>query len=153
MGTCQALRVSFHVFLQSFDSVTSPDGDRVRAYLEPMLGELIVAPVPGQELTDMIPVLGGARSHVVTSDGSSEISGLDDLATGLSFNRLKGNVIWDVIHTVATIAYWVVIPIGCPVCVIDPEQAATLPPELVNDTSYRLVRSGADIRHTVETAP
>lgn len=122
--------MSFDIYLQAFDDA-SVDVPRLSAYLEPMLDE--------------------ARGNVITPDGQAEVYGLDHLATGLMFTHASGTAIWDVIHTVATIAHWAVIPVGCPVCLVDPDQAASLPPELVDAVGYQVVRSGADIRRAIET--
>jgi hypothetical protein len=124
--------VSFEIFLQNF-AESSPDRSKaVRAILDPILS------TSGIELT--------------TADGSADVYGLeDDPVDGLMFSKVAGEAVWDVIYAVAVAGDWVVMPVGCPVCVISDEQIALLP-EGLGDPAPTRVSSGAGILDAIRSA-
>lgn len=124
--------MSFDIFLQNF-AESSPDRSKaVRAILDPILS------TSGIEFT--------------TADGSADVFGLeDDVIDGLMCNHVAGGAAWDVIYAVAVAGDWVIMPVGCPVCVISDEQIATLPKGLGDPASTR-VNSGAKILDAIRSA-
>jgi hypothetical protein len=69
----------------------------------------------------------------------------------LVLNGVEGDRAWDVVFDVAGAARWVIMPIGCPVLVVDEAMIASIPVELLDDRPV-LVRSGADVKRAVEVA-
>lgn len=61
------------------------------------------------------------------SFGDADAYGLDDLSTGLMFTHLSGRAIWDVVFDVTRAGGFVVMPIGCPVGVLDERDAEHVP--------------------------
>jgi hypothetical protein len=121
--------VSFDVYLQDFADEPHDRGDAVRAILEPWYED--------------------STSSIVTADGSADVFGLDEHPLlGLMFNGVDGRAAWDVIYETAVVGGWVVLPVGCPVCVVSQEQIATIPDEL-RASGAELVHSGADILRVV----
>jgi hypothetical protein len=125
--------MSWSIWLEDFDFPPAGNDKVIRSILEPLLDE--------------------PRNHVVTADGSAEIYGLDNTPlTGLSFNRVRGQAIYELIYDVAFLGNWVVIPQDCAACLIHEDQAGALPAELTDQYGYRVVNSGADIRAVVQAS-
>jgi hypothetical protein len=126
--------VSFDIVLQCFENggAADADGPTIRAVLEPLVTETAE---------------GFAR--VETEDGGTDVYGLDHPEQGLMLNHAEGRRIWDVIVDVARAGGLVIMPVGCPSCVVDPDLAGHLPPEA---PAARIVGSGAEVLAIVEGA-
>ena len=119
--------MSFEIFLQDFSDTPA---DRSRTV--------------GQHL--LAPLLDTHGASVVTPDGSADVYGVDEVPLhSLMFNQIDGDLAWDVIFDVAVAGDWVVLPIGCPVCIIDDAQADSIPDEL-RELGHVLVHSGSELR-------
>ena len=97
-------------------------------------------------------LLDSSGTRITTSDGAADVYGLvDSPVIGLMFNHVDGDAAWDVIYEIALAAKWVVMPVGCAVCVPSEELADSIPEEL-REMSFELVRSGADILRLVRSS-
>jgi hypothetical protein len=124
--------VSFDIFLQNFVESSTDRSGLVRAILGPILS------TSGIEFT--------------TADGSAVVYGLEnEVIDGLMFNNVDGETAWDVIYAVAVAGEWVVMPVGCPVCVISDDQFVTQP-EVLDDPAPIRVSSGAEILAAIRSA-
>lgn len=126
--------MSFDVHLQRYlDGEWRPGGnDLVRAALE---GHLVRG--------------GGEITHVSADDGDAEVYGLDG-EDGFMATHIDGTGVWDLLVLAARAAELVILPVGCPTCVVDPAQVQHLPPELREDVV--VVADGAELLHAVRTA-
>jgi len=86
----------------------------------------------------------------VTADGEGDIYGLDDNDQGLVINHATGRQIWQLIVDVARAAGYAVLPVGCPVCVVDEVMIGHLPDQLRQNAV--LVRDGGDLERAVVNA-
>ena len=127
--------MSLDVFLQGFRNGDSANGDgaAVRKVLDPFIVES-----------------GDTWANVATVDGNAEAYGLDDVSTGLMFTHLSGREIWDVVFDVARAGGFVVMPMGCPVGVLNEADIEHLPTSLVEDAGVVIVTAGADLLQLVE---
>jgi hypothetical protein len=124
--------VSFDVYLQDFSDEQTDRGDEVHGVLDRLLDQ--------------------SGSRIVTHDGDAEVYGIDDdPLNGLMFSNVDGDSAWDVIYAVADAANWVVMPVGCPICVLSEDFIETIPEELL-EPGVVIVESGEDILRVV-TAP
>jgi hypothetical protein len=128
--------VSFDIFLHGFRDGDGTPGDRAAAIA-------IITPLLSGPVSD-------GFGRIVTADGEADIYGLGDGDHGLMVNHASGRQIWQVIVDVARAAGYVVLPVGCPVCVLDEAVIGHLPVELREDTV--LVRDGGDLERVVLTA-
>jgi len=121
--------VSFDIFLQDF-SDDAPDRSReIRGVIAPFLDD--------------------SAQNVITADGSAAIFGLDTAPlTGVMINDVTGDLVWQVIFEAVVAANWTLMPVGCPVCIVDESQRATVPDEAA-DEGVTLVRSGSELKHVV----
>jgi hypothetical protein len=108
--------MSVDIFLQGFVDGNATDGDGAASMA-------IITPFLARPPSD-----GFAR--LVTGDGGADIYGLDRNAKGLMVNHATGNQIWHVIVDIARAARYVILPVGCPVCLVDEEFRSQLPDEL-----------------------
>lgn len=131
------LAVSFDTFLQGFVGGDSAPGDRAAAIA-------IVTPLLAG------PVSAGS-GRIVTADGEADIYGLGDSEQGLMINHASGLQIWQLIVDVARAARYAVLPVGCPVCVVDEVMIGHLPDELRRDAV--LIHDGGDLKRAVVNAP
>jgi hypothetical protein len=124
--------MSFEVYLQRFEGgrAASADEAAVRRVLEPVMVHR-----------------AHAWADIETHDGGAEVYGINDLRTGVSFKRLCGAGIWDLVYELALGAGFAVMPLGCPTCVCAPELVDDLPRELRGSTS--VVSSGEQILDVV----
>lgn len=88
--------------------------------------------------------------RIVTADGEGDIYGLDDNDQGLVINHATGRQIWQLIVDVARAAGYAVLPVGCPVCVVDEVMIGHLPDQLRQNAV--LVRDGGDLERAVVNA-
>lgn len=65
------------------------------------------------------------------------------------FNHPSGAAVFDLIYQLAVLSGWVVLPVGCPVCVTDPDRVPALPADLVADVGVAVIGSGADLLRLV----
>ena len=122
--------MSFEVFLQDFSDAPA---DRSMT-----VGQRVLA-----------PLLDAKSASVVTTDGSAEVYGADEVPLhSLMLNQIDGDLAWDVIFDAAVAGDWVVLPVGRPVCIVDSAQADSIPDEL-RDLGHVLVRSGSDLRAAI----
>jgi hypothetical protein len=126
--------VSFDIFLQRFhegDAVEG-DGQAILSLLEPLIKER-----------------SSGFGRAVTEDGGADIYGLDHPEVGVMINHAEGVRIWDLIVELARVGGMVVMPVGCPVCGVDPEAGRHLPPKA---PPFEVIESGADLLRVIETA-
>jgi hypothetical protein len=132
--------VSFDIFVQAFEGgeAARRGGGAVR--------DLLLAAADRHE-----PAANFA--HVLHGDGEADVYGVPDEGAdldGLTFNHVAGDA-FDLIVDVARVADLVVMPVGCPVCVVDAAQRRHLPRELAHG-DVEVVRSGAALRRVIERA-
>lgn len=106
--------MSFVIFLQRFDDDTSAVSSAVRTVLAPFIN-----------------ALEGAFARITTEDGEADVYGIG--TDHLMINHASGKHIWQILIDVARAAHMVIIPIGCPTCVVDPAMIDSLPDELRQD--------------------
>lgn len=128
--------MSFDIFLQGFRDGDGTPGDRAAAIA-------IITPLLAGPVSD-------GFGRIVTKDGEADIYDLADADEGLMVNHASGRQIWQVIVDVARAARYVVLPVGCPACVVDEAVIGHLPVELREDTV--LVHDGGDLERVVLTA-
>jgi hypothetical protein len=128
--------VSFDIFLQGFVGGDGAPGDRAAAIA-------IVAPLLAGPVSD-------GFGRIVTADGEADIYGLADNDQGLMINHASGRQIWQLIVDVARAAGYAVLPVGCPVCVVDDAMIGHLPDELRQDAL--LVLDGGDLERAIVNA-
>ena len=128
--------MSFDIFLQGFVGGGGAPGDRAAAIA-------IVTPLLADPVSD-------GFGRIVTADGEADIYGLGDNDQGLMINHANGRQIWQLIVDVARAAGYAVLPVGCPVCVVDEVMIAHLPDELRQDAV--LVHDGGDLECAVVNA-
>lgn len=119
--------MSCDVFLQGFAGGDAQPG-------RPEVATRVLAPYFAEAPRD-----GYVRLQL--ADGEADVFGVG--RSSLMVNHASGEQIWDLIITVATAAGWVIMPVGCPVCVVMPEQVADLPDELRADVA--VVRTGTEL--------
>jgi hypothetical protein len=66
------------------------------------------------------------------------------------FNHASGQVIWQVMVNVAKAADWIIMPVGCPVCVMREDMISHLPAELRDNAV--VVRSGTEVLDVMDQA-
>jgi hypothetical protein len=117
--------VSFDVYFQAFEAGDAPGGgDAARAVLDPYLTGV----APGAHLLSC-------------AGGSADVYGLD--SDSMMVTHIEGVCAWSLLVEAARAASWVVMPVGCPVCVLDEVQLEHLPEELRDDV--RVITSGEDL--------
>ena len=112
-------------------------------------------PIPRALIADAIePYLAANEQTISTKDGSAEVFGLAGSTEldGLTFTHVSGLEAWEVIYQVALAANWVILPTGCPVCVVDQAQIQTLPEDLLESVGATVVSSGADVLEVIAKA-
>lgn len=127
--------MSFDILFQRFDGGSSADSDdaAVDHLLRPLLGKRDA---------------GYAKIH--TADGSADVYGIDEPASGLMINHASGRHVWDVMFDLARAGRYVVMPTGCGTCITDAAEATNLPPGV--PAPIVIVRSGGDLLQAVERA-
>jgi len=128
--------VSFDIILQGFVRGDGAPGNRAAAIA-------IVTPLLAGPVSD-------GFGRIVTADGEGDIYGLDDNDQGLVINHATGRQIWQLIVDVARAAGYAVLPVGCPVCVVDEVMIGHLPDQLRQNAV--LVRDGGDLERAVVNA-
>ena len=128
--------MSFDIILQGFVRGDGAPGNRAAAIA-------IVTPLLAGPVSD-------GFGRIVTADGEGDIYGLDDNDQGLVINHATGRQIWQLIVDVARAAGYAVLPVGCPVCVVDEVMIGHLPDQLRQNAV--LVRDGGDLERAVVNA-
>ncbi len=122
--------MSFEVYLQDFSDAPA---DRSVAVGQRMLA----------------PLLDAQRASIATADGSADVYGADEVPLhSLMFDHIDGDLAWDVVFDAAVAGDWVVLPVGCRVCIVDDAHADSIPAEL-RDVGHTLVRSGSELRAAI----
>jgi len=123
--------MSFDILLQSFKGGEAAPGnpEAARRILEPYLAG---DPEEGYAL-------------VRTADGEADAYGVG--GDHLLFNHAGGEMIWQVMVDVAKAADWVIMPVGCPVCVMRKEMISELPPEMQDNAV--VITSGAELQDAI----
>lgn len=62
-------------------------------------------------------------------------------------NHAKGDIIWDILVTVAAIGPFAIMPTGCPACVTEESMLADLPPPIEEDA--RVISSGSELLRVI----
>ena len=130
------MAMSFDIFLQGFVDGEGAPGDRAVAIA--MLTPFLAGPV------------SDGFGRIVTADGEADVYGLGESDQGLMINHASGRRIWQLIVDVAVAAGYVVLPVGCPVCVVDEVMIGHLPEELRPDVV--LVRDGGELERAIAHA-
>jgi hypothetical protein len=128
------LTVSFDIFIQAFSGGQAASG-RPAAARRTLTPFLTAAPDNGYAL-------------VRTADGEADVYGLD--GDSLMINHASGRQIWQLMVDLARAGGYVIMPIGCPTCVLDPAHVTELPVQL-QDTVV-VIATGEDLRRVVETS-
>lgn len=136
VGSCDALGMSFEIFVQGFLDGDAAPGDRAAAVA--LIRPLLAA--PARE----------GFGRIVTADGEAGVYSLDDDDAGLMINNASGSAVWQLIVEVAREAEWTIMPVGCPPCVTEEKLLGHLPDELREDAI--IVTNGADLERTVQNA-
>jgi hypothetical protein len=123
--------VSFDVFFQGLLAGESPErsGAQMREVLAPHISE-------EYELFFRVRV-GDGEADIYLHDG------------GMMANHIEGRDPWDLLVLGARAADWVVIPVGCPTCLTQPDQMEE-PPEAL-DKDVVVIKTGADLRAVIES--
>jgi hypothetical protein len=126
--------VSFDVFFQGFIGAESlaGGGDLVRAVLQPF----VTREEPEHHFM-----------FVETGDGTADVYLHND---GMLANHISGDDPWDLLVQGARAAGWVIMPVGCPVCLTDEGQRSDLPESLQQEVV--LVSSGMELLQAVRSA-
>ena len=126
--------VSFDVFFQGFRSgeASLGGGDAMR-----------------QVLATHVVWSDPDNGHLLVEfgDGSVDVSLEDD---GMMANHVTGVDPWDLLVRGAQAAGWVIMPVGCPVCLTNIHQEVDLPEELRG--AVVVVRSGSDLLQVIDSA-
>jgi hypothetical protein len=123
--------MSFDVFLQGFTRGDHAPG-RPDAAMRVLAPYFVDAPHDGY-------------ARLQLADGEADVYGLD--RSSLMVNHAAGEQVWDLVVTVAVAADWVIMPVGCPVCVVAEEHVRDLPDELRADVV--VVRTGTDLLRAI----
>jgi hypothetical protein len=123
--------VSFDVFLQGFAHGQAAPG-RPEAALEVLTPFLAAAPRDG-------------FAPLRTGDGEAEAYGVG--GTSLMVAHASGAQIWDLLVSVAKAAGWVIMPVGCPVCLTTDDDAGHLPEDLRPNAT--VVTTGQELLATI----
>ena len=125
--------MSFDIFFQRFQGGEPVQVDRtaVLAILSPLIAER-----------------GDDWFTVSAEDGSADISGLSEAASGFMVNHASGRVIWDLMYEVAQSAGLTVMPVGCGTGVVGEGAIDDLPDGVPEPIV--VVKSGAELLEMVE---
>lgn len=125
--------MAFDIFLQRFSAgePASANAGEVRAVLDAHVVEL-----------------EQGRARVETADGGASLYGYDDLERGFMVNHAAGNIIWDILVTVASVGPYVIMPTGCPACATDESMLADLPSRIA--AGAKIVSSGNDLLRAIK---
>lgn len=126
--------VSFDVFFQSFVDGASAraDGEAALRVLEPLVVDR-----------------RDRWASIVTADGSADIYGIDDPASGLMINNASGAAIWDAMFRLAQRAAFVIMPVGCGTYITDDAMRVHLPDGVPEPVV--LIRRGSELLTFVES--
>ena len=97
-------------------------------------------------LTPHISEEDGRFIRVRVGDGQADIYLHDG---GMMVSHIEGRDPWDLLVQGARAANWVIIPVGCPVCLTQQGQREELPEAL--DEDVVLIETGADLRAVIES--
>jgi hypothetical protein len=81
--------------------------------------------------------------EVATSDGTADVYGTNDPGSSLMVNHASGREIWNLLFELATVAGFVVMPVGCGTCITETTDVADLPDGLPEPVT--VIHSGADL--------
>ena len=84
---------------------------------------------------------------VQVGDGTADVY-LD--GDNMMANRISGEDPWDLLVQGARAAGWVIVPVGCPVCLTDDDQRLDLPHDLLDDVV--LVSTGAQLLQVIRSS-
>ncbi|MCP3882990.1 MAG: hypothetical protein GY701_32020 [Sulfitobacter sp.] len=87
-------------------------------------------------------------ARLKTDDGSADLYGYDNLASGFMVNYVSGDLTWDLIVRAARASDLVILPVGCPACVTSEASYGHLPTDLSENAV--LVSDGAGLRSLIE---
>ncbi len=123
--------MSFDVFFQGFLAGESSErgGAQMREVLAPHISE---------EYEHFFRVrVGDGEADICLHDG------------GMMANHIEGRDPWDLLVLGARAADWVIIPVGCPTCLTQPDQMEELPEAL--DKDVVVIETGAELRAVIES--
>ena len=95
--------------------------------------------------------------HVLVryGDGEADVHGLPahgEPLTSLMFNHVSGEDPWELIVQVARAADLVIVPAGCPACLVSERQRPHLPEEVAGATGATVVRDGRELLRVIRMA-
>lgn len=124
-------------------------GDDYSVSFDIYLQDFSDAPADRTEFVGMgllAPLLDATGANVVTADGGAAVYGANEVPLPwLMFNRVEGDLAWDVIYDAAVSGDWVVMPVGGPLSIVAEQQVDSIPEEL-RELGVILVRSGRELR-------
>jgi hypothetical protein len=128
------LPVSFDVFFQRFvhGDKAPGGGERMHQVLQPF----IVREDPEHHF-----------ALVEFGDGTADVY-LD--GDGMMANHISGEQPWDLLVEGAQAAAWVIMPVGCPICITAEGQRSHLPAAL--DVDVALVGTGEDLLRVIRSS-
>jgi hypothetical protein len=98
-------------------------------------------------LAPLITDRDGNWARVTTLDGGSDVFGVNEPASGLTFNHTTGRAIWAVMFDVARLGGFTVMPVGCPACVPPGVAVEDLPENVARDV--RSIATGDVLRRAI----
>ncbi len=124
--------MSYDIFMQGFSRGDAADGDghAAMSILSPLINER-----------------QGSWARITFSDGEADVYGIDEPASGLMFNHISGESVWQVMFDVAAAAGFTIMPIDCPACVPPGVSSDDLPTPFCDEAV--VVTSGDALRAIV----
>jgi uncharacterized protein (DUF983 family) len=126
--------VSFDVYFQGFvdGEPAAGGGELMRAVLKPFVTR-------EEPEHDFLAIQAG--------DGTADVY---LHSNGMMASHISGEDLWDLFMQGARAAGWVMMPVGCPVCLTDEGQRSDLPEGLQDEVV--LVRSGMELLETIRSS-
>jgi hypothetical protein len=124
--------VSYDTFMGAFRDGDAADGDGAAVVT-------LLAPL----ITDRH--VNWAR--ITTTDGGSDVFGIDEPGSGLMFNHTTGRAIWAVMFDIARLGGFTVMPVGGPTCLPPGVAVEDLPEGLAGDV--RTITAGDDLHRFI----
>ncbi|WP_120520165.1 hypothetical protein [Arthrobacter celericrescens] len=83
---------------------------------------------------------------IVYGDGSADVYVGDD---GIMANHISGEQPWELLVQGASAADWVIMPVGCPICLTNETQQDDLPAEIREEVA--VVATGAELLKVIRS--
>ena len=128
--------MSFDVFMRAFRAGEATDGDGAAAV---------------EVLASLVTERDERWARVTATEGESDVFGIDEPASGLTFHHSSGRAIWQVMFDVARAGGFVVMPVGGPTCVPPGVAVEDVPDG--HDGDVRTVTTGDELRRAITGVP